>query len=83
MQSNWHVIEMEYVFLNILLIVVQLYYGNVPKDIYGLHHLAMLNIQTRGVHIALNINVKDCVERLCQHILDRHLRYVDLIFLKL
>ncbi|RGB22924.1 hypothetical protein C1646_729596 [Rhizophagus diaphanus] len=50
MQSNWHVIEMEYVFLNILLIVVQLYYGNVPKDIYGLHHLAMLNIQTRGVH---------------------------------
>src|SRR5581483_5500672 len=28
MQSNWHVIEMENIFLNILLIVVQLYYGN-------------------------------------------------------
>ncbi len=52
MQSNWHVIEMEHVFLNILLIVVQLYYGNVLKDIYRLHHLAMLNIQTRDVHSA-------------------------------
>ena len=36
-----------------------------------------------GVHIALNINAKDCVEKLCQNILDRHVRYVDLIFLKL
>jgi hypothetical protein len=34
-----------------------------------------------GVHIALNINIKDCVERLCQNILDRHLRDVDLISL--
>ena len=30
-----------------------------------------------GVHIALNINVKDCVKRLCQNILNRHLRYVN------
>ena len=58
MQSNWHVIEMEYVFLNILLIVIQLYYENMLKDIYELHHLAVLNIQTHGIHSAQNIKEK-------------------------
>lgn len=69
MQSNWHIIEMEYVFLNILLIVVQLYYRNVPKDIYGLHHLTMLNIQTRSVHSAQNIKEK----KLCRKIVSKYL----------
>ncbi|CAG8802192.1 16231_t:CDS:10 [Gigaspora margarita] len=30
-----------------------------------------------GVHIALDINMKDCVKRLCQNILNRHLKYVN------
>ncbi len=63
MQSNWHVIEMEYVFLNILLIVIQLYYGNVLKDIYELHHLTMLNIQTYSIHSAQNIKEKNYVKK--------------------
>jgi hypothetical protein len=51
------------IFLNILLTIGQLYYGNALKDIYELHHLAMLNIQTRGVHSARNIKEKNYVEK--------------------
>ena len=54
---------MKHIFLNILLIVVQLYYGNILKDIYGLHHLAILNIQIYGVHSAQNIKEKNYVKK--------------------
>ncbi|KAF0411837.1 hypothetical protein F8M41_008180 [Gigaspora margarita] len=51
-------------------------FGDVLKDIHGLLGLIVFK-EGLGVHIALDINVKDCVERLCQNILNRHLKYVD------
>jgi hypothetical protein len=33
------------------------------KDIYGLHHLTVLNIQTRGVHSARNIKDKNYIKK--------------------
>ena len=56
---------------------------NILNQMNGLLFLVALNTRTIGIYIILNINVKDYVKRLYQNILNYHLKYVNLIFLKL
>ena len=53
--SKLHLVGMVSVSLPHILITIQIYYGNVLKDIYGMQRLIALKMQIPGVHSALNI----------------------------
>ena len=65
-----------------ILILINHYCGAVRSIMNGML-VYIAYSETVGVHIAVNINVKIYVVKLQQNILDHHLRYADLIFLKL